>query len=290
MEPEARFTAIGAILLLLLAAAAAATVWLTRGGPRSEYRYYTIYFERQSLHGLQLGGDVEMRGVQVGRVERFSIARDNIKRVQVTIRIDARTPVSTNTVAVVSRKILTSVARIDLVTTGDPGPELAQAPAGERYPVIAEGQSEFEQIADVVNRVAVTGTSVLESVDELLSEENRAALVETLASVRSMADSVRKTAAAAEKTATRASATLRDVSRAAEATTSQANTTLRDFSRAAAALERASDVSVNELRATAQEVRSSAEVIARTADRLDDPRAAIFGPNPAQLGPGERLK
>src|SRR5918999_2244272 len=290
MEPEARFTAIGAILLLLLAAAAAATVWLTRGGPRSEYRYYTIYFERQSLHGLQLGGDVEMRGVQVGRVERFSIARDNIKRVQVTIRIDARTPVSTNTVAVVSRKILTSVARIDLVTTGDPGPELVQAPAGERYPVIAEGQSEFEQIADVVNRVAVTGTSVLESVDELLSEENRAALVETLASVRSMADSVRKTAAAAEKTATRASATLRDVSRAAEATTSQANTTLRDFSRAAAALERASDVSVNELRATAQEVRSSAEVIARTAERLDDPRAVIFGPNPAQLGPGEKLR
>src|ERR687895_250931 len=215
MEPEARFTAIGAILLLLLAAAAAATVWLTRSGPRSEYRYYTIYFERQSLHGLQLGGDVEMRGVQVGRVERFSIARDNIKRVQVTIRIDARTPVGTNTVAVVSRKILTSVARIDLVTTGDPGPELAQAPAGERYPVIAE---------------------------------------------------------AAEKTATQASATL------------------RDFSRAAAALERASDVSVNELRATAQELRSSAEVIARTADRLDDPRAVIFGPNPAQLGPGEKLR
>ena len=272
MEPEARFTAIGAILLLLLAAAAAATVWLTRSGPRSDFRYYTIYFERQSLHGLQLGGDVEMRGVQVGRVERFSIARDNIKRVQVTIRVNARTPVGTNTVAVVSRKILTSVARIDLVTTGDPGPELAQAPAGERYPVIAEGQSEFEQIADVVNRVAVTGTRVLESVDELLNEENRAALVETLASVRSMADSVRKTAAAAEKTATQASATL------------------RDFSRAAAALERASDASVNELRATAQEARSSAEVIARTAERLDDPRAVIFGPNPAQLGPGEKLR
>ena len=290
MEPEARFTAIGAILLLLLAAAAAATVWLTRDGPRSEYRYYTIYFERQSLHGLQLGGDVEMRGVQVGRVERFSLARDSSKRVQVTIRVDARTPVSTNTAAVVSRKILTSVARIDLVTPGDPGPELVQAPAGERYPVIAEGQSDLEQIADVVNRMAVTGTSVLESVDELLKEENRAALVETLASVRSMADSVRKTAEAAEKTATQASATLRDVSRAAEATTSQANATLRDFSRAVAALERASDASVNELRATAQELRSSADIVARSADRLDDPRAVIFGPNPAQLGPGEKLR
>ncbi len=124
MEPEARFTAIGAILLALLVAAAAATVWLTRSGPRADLRYYTIYFERQSLQGLQVGGDVEMRGVQVGRVERFSIARDNINRVQVTIRIDGRTPVATNTVAVVGRKILTGLARIDLVTPGEPGPEL----------------------------------------------------------------------------------------------------------------------------------------------------------------------
>src|SRR5918992_939771 len=99
MEPEARFTYIGAMLLALLLAAAAATVWLTRSGPRPEYRYYTVNSHRQSLHGLQLGGDVEMRGVQVGRVERFSITRDNIQRVQVTIRVNARTPVGTNTVA-----------------------------------------------------------------------------------------------------------------------------------------------------------------------------------------------
>jgi phospholipid/cholesterol/gamma-HCH transport system substrate-binding protein len=199
MEPEARFTIIGAVLLALVLAAAAATVWLTRSGPRSEYRYYTVYFERQSLHGLQLGGDVEMRGVQVGRVERFSITRDNIQRVQVTIRVDGRTPLSTNTVAVVSRKILTSVARIELVTTGDPGPELVAVPPGERYPVIAEGQSDFEQITDSLSRLAATGTSVLKSVDELLNAENREAMTQTLASIRDMAEAIKKTAEAAEK-------------------------------------------------------------------------------------------
>ena len=66
--------------------------------------------------------------------------------------------------------------------------------------------------------------------------------------------------------------------------------TLRDLSRAAAALERTADVGVNELRATTQELRSSAEIVARTADRLDNPRTAIFGPDPAQLGPGEKLR
>jgi phospholipid/cholesterol/gamma-HCH transport system substrate-binding protein len=279
MEPEARFTAIGAILLALLLAAAAATVWLTRSGPRSDFRYYTIYFERQSLQGLQVGGDVEIRGVQVGRVERFSIARDNINRVQVTIRIDGRTPVSTNTVAVVGRKLLTGLARIDLVTPGKPGPELTAVNVGERYPVIAEGQSDLEQIADAVNGLAAKGASVLKSVDELLNAENRDAIAETLASIRGMADAIRKTAERAERVAV-----------SADAATKEARVTLRDLSRAAAALERTADVGVNELRATTQELRSSAEIVARTADRLDNPRTVIFGPSPSQLGPGEKLK
>jgi phospholipid/cholesterol/gamma-HCH transport system substrate-binding protein len=279
MEPEARFTAIGAILLALLVAAAAATVWLTRSGPRADLRYYTIYFERQSLQGLQVGGDVEMRGVQVGRVERFSIARDNINRVQVTIRIDGRTPVATNTVAVVGRKILTGLARIDLVTPGEPGPELTAIDFGEKYPVIAEGQSDLEQIAGAVNGLAVKGASVLTSVDELLSKENREAVTATLASIRGMADAIKQTAESSERVAVSADAAARE-----------ASATLRELARTAAALERAADVSVHELRATAQEVRSSAEIVARTADRLDDPRAAIFGPNPAQLGPGEKLR
>jgi phospholipid/cholesterol/gamma-HCH transport system substrate-binding protein len=279
MEPEARFTAIGAILLALLLAAAAATVWLTRSGPRSDFRYYTIYFERQSLQGLQVGGDVEIRGVQVGRVERFSIARDNINRVQVTIRIDGRTPVSTNTVAVVGRKLLTGLARIDLVTPGKPGPELTAVNVGERYPVIAEGQSDLVQIADAVNGLAAKGASVLKSVDELLNAENRDAIAETLASIRGMADAIRKTAERAERVAV-----------SADAATKEARVTLRDLSRAAAALERTADVGVNELRATTQELRSSAEIVARTADRLDNPRTVIFGPSPSQLGPGEKLK
>jgi hypothetical protein len=58
----------------------------------------------------------------------------------------------------------------------------------------------------------------------------------------------------------------------------------------AAALERTADVGVNELRATTQELRSSAEIVARTAERLDNPRAIIFGPDASQLGPGEKLR
>src|SRR5918999_2054434 len=131
MEPEARYTAIGAVLLLLLLALAASTVWLTRSGTRADARHYTIYFERQSLQGLQVGSSVAMRGIQVGRVVRYSISRDNINRVRVTIRVEGKIPVSSNTVAVVERKLLTGLARIDLETPGVPGVELTEVAPGE---------------------------------------------------------------------------------------------------------------------------------------------------------------
>src|SRR5262245_62064583 len=105
MEPEARYTAIGAVILALLVALAAAAVWLSRSGARTESERYTVYFERASLEGLQVGSSVDMRGVPVGRVERLAIQRGNINRVRVTLLIYDKTPVSENTVAAVERKL-----------------------------------------------------------------------------------------------------------------------------------------------------------------------------------------
>jgi phospholipid/cholesterol/gamma-HCH transport system substrate-binding protein len=290
MEPESRYTAIGAVLLVLILALAGAAVWLTRSGARADVRHYTVYFERQSLQGLQVGSGVDMRGLQVGRVERFAFSRDNINRVEVTLRVAGRTPVSENTVAVVERKILTGLARIALETAGKPGPELTLIQPGEQYPVIAEGQSDLEEITDAVNRLATTGATALVGVNELLSEQNRKELMDTLAGLRSMsqamggaaqdlAKSGRQIAAAAEK----AGVAAEKAGAAAQPAADQASATLRDISRAAQAFEQ-------EFRSTAQELRSSAELVSRAADRLDDPRALVFGPTPQQLGPGEKLR
>ena len=304
MEPEVRFTFIGAILLALLLAASATLVWLTRAGPNHGFRYYTIYFERQSLQGLQVASEVQMRGVQVGRVERFAIARDNINRVQVTIRVDAGTPVSTNTVGVVGRALLTGLAWIDLVTPGIPGPELVEVRENERFPVITEGQSDLEHVVDAVNRMADTGASVLAKLDTFLDQENRAAVIDTLASLRGMAEAIRTAAVTAEKAgastdtaAKQATATLREVARAAATLERAAETasvdlraTAQELRTTAEKIGRAAETGSVELRATVQEFRSSAEKVERAADRLDDPRAVIFGPSAAQLGPGEKLR
>ncbi len=315
MEPEARYTTVGATLLALVVAVVLAMAWLARTGARADFRYYAIYFERQSLEGLQIGGDVNMRGVKVGRVESYSISRQNINRVQVTVRIDRNSPVSTNTVAIVDRNILTGLARINLATPGQPGPELAEVPTGESYPVIPEGQSDIEQLTGAMNRLAITGASALTNMEQLLNKENREAFGATLANLRQVsgalskrmgrldevADALAKSAVEFGKSSRDIAVAVERVSAGAQPAIKQADATLRDLARAVQALERettalakrleqATDSGAHEIRATAQELRSSAEILSRAADRLQDPRAVIFGPSAAQLGPGERMR
>jgi len=315
MEPEARYTTVGATLLALVIIVVLTMGWLTQTGARADYRYYTIYFVRHSLEGLQVGGDVNIRGVKVGRVEDYSISREDINRVKVTIRIERKSPVSTNTVAVVERNILTGIARINLATPGKPGPELTDVPPGEKLPVIAEGRSDLDQLADAVNRLAVTGVNALSNVEQLLNKENREAFGTTLANLSKLssalsqrmgrldevADALAKSSAEFAKSSRDIAAAVEQVGASVKPVATQADSTLRDLARAVQSLERetttlakrldqAADVGAHEMRATTQELRASAETLSRAADRLQDPRALIFGPSPAQLGPGEQMR
>jgi phospholipid/cholesterol/gamma-HCH transport system substrate-binding protein len=315
MESEARYTLVGTVLLALTAATVAAVLWLASTGSRDDFRFYTIYFQRQSLDGLQVGGDVTMRGIKVGRVEDYEIDADNINRVEVTVRVDRNTPVSENTTAIVQRNLVTGLARISLVTPGQPGPLLTAVARGERYPIIAEGQSNIDQLANAANRLAGTGAIALDNLNAVLSPDNRAALSQTIANLRDVTGAVAArmdrldgTIVAMNRAATdianasRAVAeTVAKVQRDANPAVVQVEATLRDVSRAVERLERettvvarrfgdAADIGTLEMQATAQELRESAEILSRTVDRLRDPRAALLGPAQGQLGPGERLR
>jgi phospholipid/cholesterol/gamma-HCH transport system substrate-binding protein len=315
VEPEARYTTVGATLLALILAVVLAITWLARTGARTDFHYYTIYFERQSLEGLQVGGDVNMRGVKVGRVESYSISKENINRVRVNVRVDRDIPVSTNTVAVVDRNILTGIARIHLATPGQPGPELAAVQPGESYPVIPEGQSDIELLTSAMNRLALTGTAALSNMEQLLSKENREAFGAALANLRDLsadlakrtgrldevADTLAKSAFEFAESSRDIAAAVERVSVGAQPAMKQADATLRELARAVQALERettslakrldhTADSGLHEIRATAEELRASAQILSRAADRLQDPRAVIYGPSATQLGPGERLR
>ncbi|MDP3083151.1 MAG: MlaD family protein, partial [Rubrivivax sp.] len=190
MEAESRYVWVGAAVLTLIAALVAAVVWLKNIGGEGEFNRYTIHFEQQALDGLEVGADVSLRGIKVGRVDDYALAIDRVNRVRVEVRVDRRAPLHTNTVAIVTRNIVTGIASIALVTRDPPGEILTQVPSGERHPVIGEGRSDLAEIAGRVNKVGEMATASLASINQLLSAENRDNMMATVRSLRDLADGI----------------------------------------------------------------------------------------------------
>ncbi len=313
MEAEAKYTYVGIALIALVAALIASVVWLNRVGARGEFAHYTIFFERQPLDGLQIGADVDMRGIKIGRVEDYDLLAEKINRVRVTIRTDRRAPVRANTVAIVTRNFVTGIARISLITPEPAGPPLADVGDDDQpYPVIAEGQSEFDAIAGKVGRIGDIAAETLENINLLLTADNRAAITASLANVKELTAGLNQRMSDLDKTLVALSAAATEVGRAgtrfsqvAETTGSQiapaikqADQTLKDVSSAAFALEKqtselaerfteATSATDEQLSAAANELRTTADAMTRLLDQLRDPRAALLGPGKTQRGPGE---
>lgn len=319
MEAEAKYTYVGLAMITLIAALVASVLWLKHTGSARNFTNYTIYFEKQALDGLQIGGDVNLRGIKIGRVDDYALTDDKVNRVRVTIRVDRRTPVRDNTVAAITRNFVTGIASINLITPEPPGAPLTKAPEDEPYPVIAEGRSDLEQIAGRVNEISDLAFEVLDKLNRTLSPENQrnlgqtlrnlsqltaalnarvGTLDETLQRIGSASNSIghagERIAASADKTSARLDDTLADAQRTlaeAQRATIEAGEAVAAIQGQITAIAQRLDTTAvgidDQLAATLTELRSSIGAAARTFERLQDPRAALLGPNPAQLGPGE---
>ena len=312
MEAEAKYTYVGIALIVLVAALIAAVVWLNRAGGRGDFRYYTIFFERQPLDGLQIGADVDMRGIKIGRVEDYDLLAEKINRVRVTIRTDPRAPVRTNTVAIVVRNFVTGIARITLITPEPAGPPLTAVSEGQSYPIIAEGESSFDAIAGKVGRIGDIAAETLENINLLLTADNRAAVTSSLANIKELTAGLNQRMKDLDKTLATMNSAAIEVGRAgtrfaqlSETTGSQlppaikqADQTLKDVSAAAIALEKQTFALTRTLSDVASstdeqfivaviELRATVQAMTRLLDQLRDPRAALLGPGKTQRGPGE---
>ena len=327
MEAEARYTWVGASVLALLAALVGAVLWLNNVGGRSNFNRYAIQFEKQALDGLEIGGEVTLRGIKVGRVEDYALSGATLNSVRVVIRVDRRAPVRTNTVAVVTRNFVTGIAGITLVNQEPAGGPLVEVLQGESEPVIAEGRSDLDAITGRVNQVGDMAADALTNINSVLDADNREAVKvmvqnlrelsaglysrlgavdRTLASVGTAADELGKGAAelgrsstriagVVEKSGGRLDSTLLE----AERTLGEARNALKQVADATGAIQqqavatarRLEDSATNvddQLGAAVTELRATIETATRVFDRLREPRAALLGPTPQQLGPGER--
>ena len=326
MEAEARYTYVGAAVLLLVAALVASLLWLSNAGGRVDFTRYAIHFETQALDGLQIGAEVNLRGIKIGRVVDYALAPDKLNRVRVEVAVDPRTTVRTGTVAVVTRNFVTGIAAIALVNRDPAGEPLTTASAGDPLPVIREGQSNLDEISGRVSQVGEQVSNTLASLNQLLTEENRQNVMATVRSLRDLTgglnqrlvaldgvlahagtaavqvgDAASQLAAVGERvsgvaarsslrldsTMAQSERTLRDASTAMAQVASALDRMEKQASGTARRLEGSAALVEDQLGAATAELRLSMDAATRVLDKLRDPRAALLGPGPQQFGPGE---
>ncbi len=166
MESDARYAWVGAALLGLVIILAGGLYWLLGGADNTIMRHYLVYFQRQSLEGLQINSAVRMQGVNVGKVADYAIMPGEAKRVRVILQVDARTPVLEGVEAVVTRNLVTGLAAVDLNNRPEGGKQLESVPAGEAYPVIKEGVPQFARVASTLEGLGESGQTTLDRVNQ----------------------------------------------------------------------------------------------------------------------------
>ena len=314
METESRYTLVGTLVLAVIVLMTLAIVWLAGGADRIAYQTYTIYFKQQSLDGLALGSAVKMRGIKIGVVDGYRFANKGDEVVSVTARIDEGVPIHEGAAAYIKRNFVTGIATVEI--NNGPATEalLDDAPPGERYPVIAEGSSELDNVATAATQLAIKGAQVVEKMNLLLSDENQRAISQTLANlndlsnhlvaskasldaavqgIRDASDEFRFAGASISQAATRAEGNIVEIGKNADITLKQANVVLdqiqRDASEISDRILQFSEVGTLEITKVSRDVRTSADVVTKAGQRLSNPNSILFGPGKQQLGPGEKL-
>ncbi len=185
METRANYLLVGSFVLALTAGLIGFVIWLAKVQFDTQFARYDIYFE-SSVTGLQVGGQVKYRGITVGEVTSISIDPTDVTRVLVTIEIEAETPVREDTVASLNLLSLTSGALYVQLAGGTHAAPALVAEEGERLPVIESEPLAFDKLIGSIDDILI-------QVADILNEENRQAISDTLQNVATI------TAALAER-------------------------------------------------------------------------------------------
>jgi phospholipid/cholesterol/gamma-HCH transport system substrate-binding protein len=314
METEGRYTLVGVLVIAVVALMALAIVWLTGAADRIAYQTYTIYFKQQSLDGLAVGSPVKMRGIKVGVVGSYRFAKSGDEAVSVTARIDEGVPIHKGAEAYIKRNLVTGIATVEINNGLGDSPLLSDAPEGERYPVIAEGSSDIDKVATAASQLAVNGVQVLTKMNTLLSDPNQRAFSRTLANlddlsshlvankhgleatmkdIRDATEQFRLASASINQAAMHAEGSIDSIGQNANAALKEATVAMVNLQNEAqlisAQVQQLTENGTLELTNISRDMRTTSSVLTTAGQHMTDPRAILFGPNPQQFGPGEKM-
>ena len=181
METKANYVLIGAFTIIIAAALLLFGLWAAKYSSERSWQQYDVVF-REAVTGLSVGSPVQYNGIAVGSVTKLSLAPNDPRQVIARIRLEASTPVKTDTRAKLAITSLTGPSIIQL-SGGTPQAQALTSVDKREVPVIQTAPSALQNITDTANRI-------VERLDQVLSDQNVARIGATLANLETISGSL----------------------------------------------------------------------------------------------------
>jgi phospholipid/cholesterol/gamma-HCH transport system substrate-binding protein len=173
METRASYVLVGSFVLGLVAAAVIFVLWLGRSDGGKNLVTYKVHFTG-AVTGLAPGAAVRYRGINKGEVRAVAIKPDQDDVIEVTIRVDADTPLYTDTVASLEVQGLTGSPFVQLKRSPKPGVEGKKVEPKERDKIVIQGESSgLERIFEEFPKAIASVTTLADRASGLLDKENQ---------------------------------------------------------------------------------------------------------------------
>ena len=184
METRASYVLVGSFVLGLVAAAIIFVLWLGRSDGGRNLVMYRVHFPG-AVTGLAPGAAVRYRGINKGEVREVRIDPEHDEIIEVKIRVDADTPIYTDTVASLEVQGLTGSPFVQLKRSPKPSVEGKKVDPKDRDKFIIEGESSgLERIFEEFPKAIASVTKLANEASALLNKENQ----ERFASILKNAD------------------------------------------------------------------------------------------------------
>ena len=216
METKANYVLIGAFTLVLSIGLLAFGLWAAKYSSDRSWQVYRVVFN-EAVTGLSVGSSVQYNGIAVGSIIELNLANNDPGKVIARIRLNAATPIKTDTRAKLAMTSLTGPTIIQL-SGGTPRSQTLTAIDESEEPMIKSSPSALQNITD-------TATHLVERLDKILSANNVASIERTLHQVDRLTAAVANDRDGLPQLLTETHATLQAMQRAL-ANTNQTVTTL----------------------------------------------------------------
>ena len=181
METKANYVLIGAFSIVVTLFILLFALWAAKYSSERGWQDYIVIFN-EPVTGLSEGSSVQYNGISVGTVKTLRLAPDDPRRVIANLRVQADTPVKSDTRAKLSITGITGTPFIQLTGGSPNSPSLTDTDRRE-VPIIQTEASALQNIADTANRLVAR-------LDQVLSEENVKRIANTLEHIEAMTGSV----------------------------------------------------------------------------------------------------